>query len=175
MKNKKNIIITIIITVVATAAITSVSLYFILDNKNKSEAVESTSAISTTIEAETTEPTAPPETSEQTTLADAKLPARKDTPAAQQTTAQTVTTASTTVEQTTFESGLPVKHPDPQPPVYDYYIESNNIFHKVNCTIVKEYMSNGLYNELGDFTTVSYNAEQMQEQGYIPCEKCISQ
>lgn len=40
---------------------------------------------------------------------------------------------------------------------------------------IKEYMNNGLYNELGDFTTVSYNTEQMQEQGYIPCEKCINQ
>ncbi len=178
--NKKSTILTIIITSIFTATITCTCI-FIINNHNNNDFVEEiTSNLSTAQiqrEVETTNTTIE-STKEKSTVESTTTTTAPETTTAVSTTATTVTTAHTTTTTTTTSTTAQTLRNFEiiTPKSYDYFIH-DNIFHDTKCQIALDLYRNGDSNSYGvgidGFTSLPYTVDQMIEQGYIPCEKCI--
>lgn len=180
--NKKSTILTIIITSIFTATITCTCI-FIINNHNNNDFVEEiTSNLSTAQiqrEVETTNTTI--ESTKKKNIVETTTTTTKNTTTATTetitTTVTTVTTTNTTKPTTEINTEQTLKTFEKlDPELYDYFIH-DNIFHDTKCQIALDLYRNGDSNSYGvgidGFTSLPYTVDQMIEQGYIPCEKCI--
>lgn len=175
MKNTKTII-TIIITSVITAAITCTCI-FIINNKNNDEIMNNLSTTQFQQETGTTSTTTE-STKEKSTVESTTTTTKNTTTATTETITTTVTTVTTTnttkptTEINTEQTLKTFEKLDPE--LYDYFIHKN-IFHDVRCPIATDLYRHGdsEQDRIDGLHIYAIWRWTNDEQGYIPCEKCI--